>query len=293
MRVHLQYGSEGLEAEIPSTNVTILSPRFVAGLPHEAASFREAVRAPLNSRPLKDLVAASDRVAVVVPDVTRPFPSDRVLPWFFEELAHLPAERFTIIVGTGSHRVNTPEELERMLGRDILRRYRVVNHNAHDPATLAPVGVRAATVRERSSLPLADARGSDCPVLMNKEYVAADKRIILGFIEPHFMAGFSGGYKGVFPAVAGIAAIMRYHSAAVIADPRSTWGVLEGNPTQALVRANGALLPVDFCINLTLNRQRRITRFFCGETLAAHTAGCAFSKETAMVACRHPFPIVV
>ena len=164
-----------------------------------------------------------------------------------------------------------------MVGTEVFARCRVLNHDAHDPATLVDVG-----------------RGSDGqPVLMNRHYVEADRRIVLGFVEPHFMAGFSGGYKGVFPAVADIASIMRYHDAKTIGHPRSTWGVLDGNPTQAIIRANGALLPVDFCVNVTLNRDRRITRFFCGDVLAAHRAGCAFSKETAMVPCERPFPVVV
>jgi len=278
MRVPLQYGRDGLDVEIPSPNVTVLAPKFIPGLTDEAAAFRAAVRAPLNSRPLRSLIRASERVAVVIPDITRPFPSARVLPWLFEELAHIPAERFTIINGTGSHRLNTPEELAGMIGPGLTGRYRVVNHNAHDQATLARV--RAAG-------------GAAPPVFLNKEYAEADRRIILGFIEPHFMAGFSGGYKAVFPGLADIASILRYHSASVIGDPRSTWGLLEGNPTQGLLRDNGSLLPVDFCINVTLNRRRQITRFFCGETLAAHTQGCAFSKDTAMVACRQPFPIVI
>jgi nickel-dependent lactate racemase len=115
----------------------------------------------------------------------------------------------------------------------------------------------------------------------------------LGFIEPHFMAGFSGGYKGVFPALADIDSIMRYHSAAVIGDPRSTWGRTQDNPTQDIVRHDGALLPVDFLVNVTLNRERQITRFFCGAVDAAHAEGCAFARETAMVPCAEPFPIVV
>jgi nickel-dependent lactate racemase len=107
------------------------------------------------------------------------------------------------------------------------------------------------------------------------------------------MAGFSGGYKGIFPAVADIAAIMRYHDAKTIGDPRSTWGLLDGNPTQTIIRHNGALLPLDFCLNVTLNRDRQITRYFCGDPRLAHDAGCAFSKETAMVACENPFAVVV
>ena len=277
MKVHLQYGRDGLDVEIPGTNVTVVEPRFVPGLPDEAAAFREAVREPIGARPLRETVKASDRVAVVIPDLTRPLPSDRLLPWLFEELAHVPAGRITIVNGTGSHRANTPEELASMVGSGVLGRYRVVNHTAHDLATMAPAG---------------KSRDGET-VFLNREYVEADRRIVLGFVEPHFMAGFSGGLKGVFPAVADIASIMRYHDARTIGDPRSTWGRLEGNPTQAIIRHNGSLLPLDFCVNVTLNRRREITRFFCGDPVAAHEAACAFSKQTAMVACARPFAVVV
>jgi nickel-dependent lactate racemase len=277
VKVHLQYGTDGLLADIAAENVTVVTPRFVEGLADEAAAFREAVRKPIGARPLREMVRASDRVAIVIPDITRPLPTDRLLPWLFAELDHVPAAQLTIVNGTGSHRGNTPEELAAMVGPEVAARYRVVNHTAHDPATLLPAGIAA----------------DGQPVLLNRDYVLADRRIVLGFVEPHFMAGFSGGYKGIFPAVADIASIMRYHDAKTIGDPRSTWGLLEGNPTQAIIRRNGALLPLHFCLNVTLNRNRQITRFFCGDARLAHEAGCAFSKATAMVACDRPFPVVV
>jgi nickel-dependent lactate racemase len=277
MRVRLQYGREGLDVEIPGTDVTVVEPRFVPGLPHERAAFQEALRRPIGARPLREIVKATDRVAVVIPDLTRPLPTDRLLHWLFEELGHVSPERFTIVNGTGSHRVNTLDELLSMVGRHVLDIYRVVNHNAHDPETMLPAG---------------KSRDGET-VYLNREYVEADRRIVLGFVEPHFMAGFSGGLKGIFPAVADIASIMRYHDAMTIGDPRSTWGLLDGNPTQAVIRHNGSLLPLDFCLNVTLNRKREITRFFCGHPLEAHEAACAFSKATAMVACGRPFPIVV
>ena len=152
-----------------------------------------------------------------------------------------------------------------------------MNHDAFDPAKLARAGV-----------------GKDGhEVFLNRAYVEADRRIVLGFVEPHFMAGFSGGYKGIFPGVADIASIMRYHDARMIGDPRSTWGLVDGNPTQERIRHDGALIPVDFCVNVTLNRRREITAVFCGDVSAVHQAGCAFSRETAMVACDRPLPIVV
>jgi nickel-dependent lactate racemase len=277
MKKRLQYGTSGLELELNSPNVTVIEPRFIAGLPDEQAAFQEAVRSPIESRPLRDQIQATDSVAIVIPDITRPLPTERILPWVFAELSHVPAANFVIINGTGSHRVNTPEELAAMCGVEVARKYRIVNHNSLDPDTLQQAGC-----------------GEDGqPIYYNKDYCQADKRIVMGFIEPHFMAGFSGGFKGIFPAVADIKSIMRYHDAPTIGHPMSTWGVLDGNPTQAKIRKNGSLLNVDFCINVTQNSKRQITRFFCGQPMAAHLAGCAFSKETVMIPCDHPFPIVV
>lgn len=277
MKVHLQYGREGLTVDVPGRNVDVVTPTFVEGLPDEAAAFRAAVRAPISSKPLREIVKSGDRVAIVIADITRPLPSDRLLPWIFEELSHVPPANFTIVNGTGSHRASTPEELAKMVGAGVLQRIRVVNHNSHDPSTLAVAGKTR------------DGR----TVRMTREYVQADRRIVVGFIEPHFMAGFSGGYKGVFPAVADIDSIMHYHRAAVLNDPRSTWGVLDGNPTQAQIRENGALLPLDFCVNVTLNHKRQITNFYCGEVMRAHVTGCAFAKKTAMRPCPRPYSVVI
>jgi lactate racemase len=128
---------------------------------------------------------------------------------------------------------------------------------------------------------------------MNRHYVEADKRIIMGFIEPHFMAGFSGGYKAIFPGITDFESIMFYHRAAVIGDPRSTWGNLDRNPTQEQIRRNGAQAGVDFCINVTLNSEGQITAFFCGDVVTAHDQGCAFAKATAMARCDHAYPVVI
>jgi nickel-dependent lactate racemase len=277
MRVDLRYGEGSLPLAVPSGRVTVLEPTLVDGLPDEAAAFRRAVRQPLAARPLREIVGGTERLAVAIPDITRPLPSDRLLGWLMEELTHVPDSQWTVVNGTGSHRVNTDSELLGMVGAEVRRRLRVVNHSAHDPGGLECAGRTP------------DGR----PVFLNREWVRADRRIVLGFIEPHFMAGFSGGYKGVFPALADIDAIMHYHRAEVIGDPRSTWGRLEDNPTQEQIRASGSLVPVDFCINVTLNRRREITGFFCGDVLEAHREGCRAARLSAMVPCDRPSPIVV
>ncbi len=277
MNVSLQYGTTGLDIELPDSHVDVIVPRHAPGLADEPSKFTDAVRHPICAAPVASLIGPGDRVAVAIPDLTRPLPSDRLLPWLLTELSHVPPNQISIIIGTGSHRPATLAEIDGLVGREIAARWEVINHNAHDPSTLTLVG-RTQDGRE---------------VLMNRRFVEADRRIVLGFIEPHFMAGFSGGYKGVFPALAGIDAIMHYHRAAVIGDPRSTWGVLDGNPTQDQIRFNGALLPIDFLINVTLNRRREITGFFCGAVREAYARGCAFAKETAMAACAKAYPIVI
>ena len=278
MQIHLQYGRDGLEAELPTENATIIRPRFVEGLPDEQAAFREAVRAPKGARPLAATVRAHESVAIVIADGTRPLPSDRLLPWILAELAHVPEENITVIAGTGTHRGNTAEELAGIVGPALYRRLWVINHNAYDEDTLAVA--RAGR----------DGRG---PLMMNREYVEADRRILVGFIEPHFMAGFSGGYKAAFPGVADLASILYYHRAEMIGHPQSKWGVLAGNPTQEQIRANGSALPVDFLVNVTLNHERQITRFFCGDVIAAHEEGCRYVKETAMAPVERRFPLVI
>lgn len=277
MQEILAYGRHGLPLALDGLNATVLRPRLEAGLVDEKSSFFHAVRAPWATQPLRALLHSGEKVAVVIADGTRPLPSERLLPWLFAEIDHLSPADIVIIVGTGSHRANTVTELASMCGPDIVSRYRIINHNAHDPATQA----------------LAGHSPYGYPVTMNREYVQADRRILLGFIEPHFMAGFSGGFKAVFPGVAGIDAIMHYHGVDNIGHPQSTWGILEENPTQATIRANGSLLPVDFLVNVTLNRHRQITQYFCGEVLAAHRAGCAHSRASVMIPVPHRYPIVV
>jgi nickel-dependent lactate racemase len=277
MLVPLEYGKTGLDLDLTGINATLIRPQFVPGLPDEAASFRDAIRKPIGCRPARESIGSTEKVAVVIPDITRALPNERLLSWLFAELDQVPPENVVILSGTGSHRGNTEEEWIHMVGERIYNNYRCVNHNAADASTLASAG--------RSSF--------GYEVFFNREYVEADRRILLGFIEPHFMAGFSGGYKAAFPGVAGLETIMHYHSAENIAHPRSTWGLLKDNPTQDNIRAGGSLLPVDLLINVTLNNRQEITRFFVGDPIEAHQAGCAFCKETAMVRCEAPFPVMV
>lgn len=277
MTLALPYGNTSIPLELPTANVTEIRPRYIEGLPDEAKSFIDAARNPLGCQPVREQIGPTDKVAVVIPDITRALPSGKLLTWLFQELADVPAEQFTIIIGTGTHRPNTPEEIITMVGADIAARYRVINHDGFDLNSMSQIGNNS----------------EGMPIYMNSEFVSADKRIIMGFIEPHFMAGFSGGYKAIFPGIADLDSIMHYHRAAVIGDPLSTWGNMVNNPTQDQVRYNGSQIAVHFCINVTLNGDGAITGFFCGDVVTAHDQGCAFAKATAMAPCTTRFPVVI
>ena len=278
MKVALAYGRDGLTVELPDSNVTVVEPQYVPGLPDEAAALRNALHAPIESPPLGDLLVRDDSVAIVFCDITRPMPNDRVLPVLLEEIERVvPRDRITLINGTGTHRGNTKPELRRMLGDRIVDGYRIVTHDARDEGSLVRVGTSRF--------------GSD--VWLDCAYVDASARILTGFIEPHFFAGFSGGPKMVMPAVAGLQTVMRNHGARMIGDPNATWGVTEGNPIWEEIRQAALMAPPTFSLNVTINKQHEITGVFAGDLLASHRQGTAWVKQTAMRAVPAPFDVVL
>ncbi len=275
-RVHLAYGKTGLDIEVPDQAV-VLEPARLPGLEDEKAAVQAALRAPISSAPLKDRVRADDSVAVVISDITRPTPNEKLVPWILEELAHVPRERFVIINGVGSHRPNTREELIAMLGREVVDSCRVINHDSFNNEELVEVGTNSYGSR----------------VFVNKTYTECRFKIALGFIEPHFFAGFSGGPKAINPGIVGIETILDFHNATMIGHPLSTWGVIEGNILQDAATQNCLMARPDFILNVTLNDDRQITGVYAGELLAAHRQGCAAVKRHAMTAVDAPFDIVI
>ncbi len=280
MHVRLAYGRTGLEIELPDdVPVTVIEPPFVPGLPNERAAIRAALRSPIHSLPVRELVGPGDTVAVVFSDLTRPMPNDRVLPPLLEELAlaGVPDDRVVLINALGTHRPQTEAELRRMLGDAVVERYRIVQHNAWDDENLVEV------TRNRAGN----------PVRVNRTYLEATARILTGFIEPHLFAGFSGGPKAVLPGLADIEAILDNHGPQMIADPNATWAVLHGNPLWEEMLAVAQATRPTFLLNVTLNQKRQITGVFAGDLLAAHRVGVAFARQTALQPVSELFDVVI
>lgn len=278
MHIKLAYGKTGMEIDLPDTwDVTVVEPRFVPGLgdPHEA--IRQALRAPIGATSLRDQAKPTDKVGIVFSDITRPTPNHLMLPAVLSELTHVPKENITLFNALGTHRPNTPDELRAMLGDALVAGYRLVQNDAFDPATQVNVGVSA--------------RGH--AVWLNRELMACDVKVLTGFIEPHFFAGFSGGGKAVMPGMAGQRTVLGNHDATMIANPNATWGVTQSNPIWEEITEVASKAGKKFLINVTLNKHKEITGVFAGDLRAAHAAGCAFVKQTAMVAVRRAFDIVI
>ncbi|MFE5318425.1 nickel-dependent lactate racemase [Paenibacillus sp. NPDC056579] len=276
MEAFLQYGKGALRIEVPDHS-TIIEPRHTDGLANEKEAVKGALRQPIGLPPLKSMVKSTDKVAIVISDITRPTPNHKLIPWLLEELEHVPCGQFVIINGTGTHRDQTRDEFVQMLGEDVVSRIRIINHHCHNPGELTWVG--------KSCL--------GCDVYLNKEYVEADFRIVTGFIEPHFFAGFSGGPKGIMPGIAGIETILTFHNARMIGDPLSTWGNLQRNPLQEMAGEVNRMCKPDFMLNVTLNGAKEITQVFAGELFESHRQGCTFAKEHAMVPVHERFDVVI
>ena len=277
MRVRLDYGVDGLEVDLPPERVVIIEPVFRPAVADPRAALLTAIRAPLGRPPLRELLRRGQTVAISVCDITRAQPRQEMLAALFEEMPDIPADDITILIATGTHRTNTPAEVEQMLGADIARRYRVVNHDSRDRASLAYVGKTT----------------TDVPVYLNRAWIDADIKITTGFVEPHFFAGFSGGPKMVAPGLAGLETVLVLHDARRIGHPDATWGVTDGNPIHDDVREIARLVGVDFAVDVTLNREQKITAVFAGDLLAEHRAACAAARRDAMRAVESPFDVVL
>jgi nickel-dependent lactate racemase len=262
---------------LPDECTTVIEPHYLPGLTNEQDALLAALRHPINKPPLREIVRSDQTVAIAVCDITRPMPSARVLPVLLEELAHVPKEKIAIIIATGTHRANTIEELERMLGRDVAHNYQIINHSAFDKDSLKDVGQTPHGI----------------PIRLNRRWVESEVRITTGFVEPHFFAGFSGGPKMVAPGMASFETIFQLHNAPLISHPNSTWGITEGNPIHDAIRQIARQTGVDFSVDVTINRDHQITNVFAGELFAAHASACQFAKRTAMRAVPAAFDAVI
>ncbi len=277
--LRLDYGESGLAFRPPEGldgRLEVIRPRFPAPLADPEGEIRRVLRRPHAGPPLAERVAPGARVAISVCDGTRAQPRRPMLRAILEELP-TPPERVTLLVATGTHRPNTPSELEAMFGAELLAACEVVNHDCRDGSQL---------VRRPDT-------GEGVPVWLNRRFVEADARITTGFVEPHFFAGFSGGPKMVAPGLAGMETILSLHDMDRIGHPNAVFGITRGNPVHDPIREIAGAADVDFALDVLLDGDKRITGVFGGDLLAEHELAQERSRAEAMRGVDQPFDVVV
>ncbi len=278
MQVFLRYGRTGLTVALPD-DVAVLTARPAPGVGDETAVIRQGLRVPIGCAPLAERVRPGDTVVIAHSDITRATPNARLLPPLLAELEAAGVRRadITLLNALGTHRRQTEAELRALLGDGIVDAYRCLQHDGNDDAGLVALGVTS----------------FGHPVRVNRRFVEADARILTGLIEPHFFAGFSGGPKGVLPALAGAESVLTNHGTAMIGHSNATWGRTRGNPVWEEMLEVAQMTRPTFLLNVTINAAGAITGVFAGDLEAAHAQGCEFVRAHAMLPVSAPYDVVV
>ncbi|HEV8067859.1 MAG TPA: nickel-dependent lactate racemase [Planctomycetaceae bacterium] len=273
MRIRLDYGKTGLEVEVPDRNlVGPLGLRAVEPLADPNRALRDALLGPIGSAPLSEIARGRKSACVLICDITRPVPNElllrQILPTL--EAAAIPRDKILILVATGLHRPNLGEELVELVGAEIAAKYRVENHDGRNLAEHVDLGISPRGV----------------PVWIDRRYVEADLKIATGLIEPHLMAGYSGGRKLICPGIAALETVQSWHGPAFLEHPRADCGILEGNPVHEENTRIARMAGCDFIVNVSLDKDRRVTSLVAGEMEAAFAKGVEFVESV----CKAPIP---
>jgi nickel-dependent lactate racemase len=280
MRVCLEYGRTGLEVELPDRPGTrTLAYKDAIPLPDPDSAVREVLTNPAGTPPLVELARGRKNACIVICDITRPVPNELILRPMLAMLeeAGIPRDEITILIATGAHRESTAEEIVEMVGPQIASDYRIVNHHA--------------TVLDEHTN-LGDSP-RDVPIWIDSRYVNADLKITIGLIEPHLMAGFSGGRKLICPGIAALETIKVWHGPKFLEHPKADCGILEGNPVHEENTWIAQRAGCDFICNVVIDAQRRALKFVAGDMIEAFHQGVDFVKGVVVDTIPEPVDIVV
>jgi len=280
MRVKLEYGRQGLYANLPDERIVrTLSYKDAAPLADPGAALLEVLNHPIGSLPLAEIAQGRKDACIVICDITRPVPNEMILRPMLAtlEAAGIPREKITILVATGLHRPNEGEELVEMVGQDIVDHYRIENHHGQELSEHTYLGVSPRGV----------------PIWIDSHYVRADLKITTGLIEPHLMAGFSGGRKLICPGIAALETVKVWHGPDFLEHPKADCGILDGNPVHEENTWIGRKTGCDFIVNVVIDSQRRPLKWVAGDMVAAFEEGVKFVRGVVRDTVAEPVDIVV
>jgi lactate racemase len=265
MRASLSCGTDRVQINVPEDSVLYKSA-FPSNQTSAFELIRDALSRPIGKEPLSIALQSRKKgdVVIVVSDITRPIPYSSFLQVLFKELddAGVKKEEVLILIATGMHRPSTDLERRSMFGEEAMS-YRMIDHFADN---------------ENELLKLDGQSWSGAPVKLNKHYVNAGFKIITGLVEPHFMAGYSGGRKSVCPGLADLGTLRNFHGYSFLSNPLARNGNLEGNPLHQEALSIARFAGVDYSLNVVLDNERNVAAAFAGSLEAAHQQACLFVK---------------
>ncbi len=280
MRVTLDYGRTGLEVELPDDRVVgPLAIKPAEPLTDPAGAVEQVLAKPTGSPALAELAQCKRSACVLVSDITRPVPNELILKPLLRTLewAGIRRDHITLLIATGLHRPNLGDELVEMLGAEITERYRIENHHG--------------TVKEEHSYLGTTPRG--VPVWLDRRYLEAELKIATGLIEPHLMAGYSGGRKLICPGIAHIETVKVWHGPDFLEHPRADCGFLDGNPVHEENTRIARMAGCDFIVNVAMDSQRRVTKVVAGDMEQAFLEGVRFVEQIVKAEIPEPVDVVV
>jgi nickel-dependent lactate racemase len=281
MKVELLYGHEGLAVSLPDgIQVTVIRKQPMKTLPDPRRAVTEALARPVGSPSLAELAVGKKSACILICDITRPVPNGTILPPIVKSLekAGISRDRILILVATGLHRPNEGDELREIIGSDeICKTVRAENHFARDRQAHVHLG---ATI-------------GGTPIMIDRRFVEAEVKVVTGLVEPHFMAGYSGGRKVVAPGIAYQDTILRLHTSRVLEHCKTATCVIEGNPLHnelvEIARALGGIV----ALNVVIDEDRQIGFVNFGEIEASHLEAVAFMRGHAEVRVPKRFSTIV
>ncbi len=283
MKIELAYGRVGLEVSLPETASPTIIRKPAMPIPDDAnALVQKALANPVDAKPLDELAKNARSVCILICDITRPVPNHLFLRPLIEILhaAGVPKSGITVLVATGLHRPNLHEELEELIGDPwVQQNVSVVNHYARNEAACVSLGVT-----EKHQV----------PVGLNRLFVDADIKIATGLVEPHFMAGYSGGRKVIAPGVAHHETIRTFHSARFMESPFATSCNLDNNPLHETQLEIVQMLegPV-LSLNTVIDEHRNLAFVSFGEVIASHMLAVEFARQSCEVSVGRKFKTVL
>ncbi len=242
MRFQLEYGRSGLQVELPDDRVVrLLTYKDATPLADPSGELAERLARPTDTAPLAELARGRQNACILICDITRPVPNELMLTPVLAQLeaAGIPRDAITILVATGLHRPNEGDELIEMVGRRIYENYRIENHHGKQLSEHVYLGESPRGV----------------PIWIDRRYVEADLKIAVGLIEPHLMAGFSGGRKLICPGIAALETVKVWHGPEILQHPNADGGILAGNPVHEENTWIGRRAGCDFIVNVVIDAQ--------------------------------------